>query len=189
MFYIKQDSLVSTASMQPILMSEFIANNLKSDLNGLPFSDFFGEQTFLVPVPKSSLMKPESLWVPLRLVQAFCRHGLGKELNCLNRIRPVTKAASAKSTDRPKAIDHYNSFEVQTSITPPTNIVLVDDVITTGATLIGAANRLIEAFPNVPIRAFSVLRAISNPNDFVKIDAPVKGTITLYPSGKTHREP
>jgi len=186
MYDIKQDRLVSTP---PVPISEFIAKNLKSELNVLPFSDFFGENVSLVPVPKSSLMTPGSLWVPLRIVQAFCRHGLGKELNCLIRTKPVPKAASSRPEDRPRAIDHYQSIEVQTNMTSPVNIILVDDVITRGATLLGAASRLHEAFPDATIRAFAVLRTISNPDEFNKIFLPVKGSITLDPGGQTRRSP
>lgn len=38
-------------------------------------------------------------------------------------------------------------------------IIIVDDVVTRGATIMGAAARLREAFPNARIRAFTIARA------------------------------
>lgn len=186
MYLLKQEIPVFNP---PIQMSEFIAKNLKTELQNLPFANFFGEDVSLVPVPKSSLMQKETLWVPQKLVQALCKFGLGKEFNCLVRTKAVNKAAVAKPKDRPKAIDHYSTIEVQKNLEPPKNILLVDDVITRGATLLGSASRLCEAFPSVPIRAFAVLRVITNPNEFSKINSPVVGDIKLKPDGNTQRSP
>ena len=48
----------------------------------------------------------------------------------------------------------------------PDEIILIDDVITRGATLLGAANLLADDFPETPIRAFVAMRTISNPDEF-----------------------
>jgi phosphoribosylpyrophosphate synthetase len=50
-------------------------------------------------------------------------------------------------------------MQVQKVLSEPSNILLVDDIITRGATLLGAASRLAEAFPKAEIRAFAVMRA------------------------------
>jgi len=42
----------------------------------------------------------------------------------------------------------------------PTKFVLVDDVITKGRTILAAAIRLHEAFPNADIRAFALIRTM-----------------------------
>lgn len=136
MHLLKQDSIAPT---KRIPMSELIAENLGDKLGKLPFANFFGEDVSLVPVPKSSLMKMGTLWVPKRLVQAFCKFGLGKELDCLIRTKAVTKASTARSEDRPKAIDHYKTIDVQKGLEPPKRVLLVDDVITRGATMLGVS--------------------------------------------------
>jgi predicted amidophosphoribosyltransferase len=46
-------------------------------------------------------------------------------------------------------------------LSKPEVIVLVYDIITRGATLLGAANLLADAFPGTPIRAFAAMRTIS----------------------------
>ena len=61
----------------------------------------------------------------------------------------------------------------------PTEIILVDDVITRGATTLGAVNKLKDAFPNATIRVFAVMRTISNSDEFSEIIQPRVGTIRL----------
>ena len=190
-YLIKGDAIVSFKDTQNVPMSEFIAKSLKEELGSLPFSNLFGKDISLVPVPKSSLMVPGTLWVPQRIVNALCKLELGKELNCLIRKEVVLTSHLTRPEDRPKAIDHYRTIDVQTNIgEAPKSILLVDDFITKGATLLGAASRLNEAFPNIPISAFVIMRTISNPVDFEKINSPVvDGKITLNPDGSTHRDP
>lgn len=57
--------------------------------------------------------------------------------------------------------DHFNSLEVQGVLEPPPEILLIDDVITYGSTVFGAANRLPEVFPGSRIRAFAAIRTVS----------------------------
>ena len=66
--------------------------------------------------------------------------------------------------------------------------MLVDDVVTRGATLIGAASRLVEVFPHARVRAFAILRTVSNTDQLAQIVDPVVGRITLR-DGETYREP
>jgi len=66
---------------------------------------------------------------------------------------------------------------------------LIDDVVTRGATLLGAANRLAESYPDAQIAAFAALRAIGNPAEFKSVNNPVKGVITLQSNGGTLRRP
>ena len=50
---------------------------------------------------------------------------------------------------RPTAEQHYESISVQGILSEPEEILLVDDVVTRGVTLLGCANRLADAFPKV----------------------------------------
>ena len=68
-------------------------------------------------------------------------------------------------------------MEVQGSLAPPDDLVLVDDIVTRGATLMGAANRLLEVFPNARISAFVAMRTISESTEFTNIYDPRIGTI------------
>ncbi len=174
----------------PILMSQWVAETIRKRLSTLEFASFFHSDTILIPIPKSSLMQPNTLWVPKRIANALVNKGLGKEvLSCLFRRIPIRKSARSLPNMRPKPAEHYESIGVQAGLSPPDEILLIDDVVTRGATLLGAANRLVDAFPQTRIRAFSVMRTISDPDDFIKLYNPCKGTITLRPAGDTIRRP
>nr|NIP61938.1 phosphoribosyltransferase [Nitrosopumilaceae archaeon]NIU01370.1 phosphoribosyltransferase [Nitrosopumilaceae archaeon]NIU87713.1 hypothetical protein [Nitrosopumilaceae archaeon]NIV66109.1 hypothetical protein [Nitrosopumilaceae archaeon]NIX61972.1 hypothetical protein [Nitrosopumilaceae archaeon] len=63
---------------------------------------------------------------------------------------------------------------------------LVDDVVTRGATIIGAANRLKDVFPDATIRAFVAVRTVGS--KFSRLIDPCKDTIILQ-NGETYRKP
>lgn len=190
---LKKDGFVrKNGSVQgrTILISEWVAHTIQQNRTELPFAAFFQPTTVLVPTPKSSLMKPHTLWVPDRLAAALVGRGLGKEVaRCLKRSQSVPKAAFSAAEDRPLPDRHYKSMKVQGRLFEPDEILLVDDVITRGATLLGAANRLIDVFPKAHIRAFAAMRTISSPDDFENVYHPVVGTIKLRELGDTLRRP
>jgi hypothetical protein len=186
---VKGDWPIGVPPEQPKPTSEVIAEVIQKDLATFPFADFFQNKPILVPTPSSSLMKPGTLWMPQRLANAMVNRGLGaRVVECLNRVTAVKKAATSKPSERPKAIEHYSTIEVQTTITEPAEIVLIDDVVTRGATLLGAANRLADAFPNTLIRGFAALRTMSGQNTFKALQSPCIGTIRLSGS-ETFRVP
>ena len=167
-----------------IPMSDWIAQTMKQYMDKLPFASFFKENTVLVPTPGSSLMQANSLWVPHRIATALVNTGIGREVvACLVRKTPVRKSAWSKTSERPTVKEHIASFSVQELISDPLldEVVLVDDIITRGATLPAAANRLSEALPKAHIHAFAAMRAIGDPSDFVSLSSPVMGTIQYRP--------
>lgn len=173
-----------------ILMSDWIAKTIQRNITTLPFAPFFRPNTILVPAPKSSLMRPDTLWIPERIASALTKIGFGnKVISCLTRNKSVPKAASSLAKDRPKAIDHYKTMRVTGILSKPEEIVIIDDIVTRGATLLGAANLLADAFPETPIRAFAAMRTISNPNEFNGLYDPCIGTIVLQKNGETLRRP
>ena len=187
MYLLKKDGFIGEPQ---ILMSEWIAKRIQEKMTELPFASFFGSNTILVPAPKSSLMQPYTLWVPERIAAAFVRRGIGKGVSsCLVRATAVPKAAYCAPQNRPTAVDHYASICVQGGLVEPDEILLIDDVVTRGATLIGAANRLADAFPKTHIRAFAAMRTISDENEFQKIYDPCVGKIDLWATGETYRRP
>ena len=172
----------------PKFMSQLVAERIKDSIDQMPFKHFFSPNVSLVPVPKSSLMQPNTLWVSEKIAKALSKQVFGDFYPCLKRIRPLRKAAYSNPPNRPKAIDHYNSIECQPLVHRPKEIVLIDDIITRGSTLLGCASRLKEIFSDVPIRAFAVIRTMSDLNDFTKIEDPCVGTITLS-NNDTFRKP
>lgn len=191
MILLKSEGFVEKPTTgKSVLMSEWVAETIRQYGKSLPFEHFFQPTTILVPTPKSSLMRPDTLWVPEKIASALAAKNIGARIQpCLNRVRPVPKAATSLAWNRPLARDHYKSLRVEGTISKPDEIILVDDVVTRGATLIGAANRLADAFPDSKIRAFAVMRTISNPNEFNQLIDPCIGSIELRAFGDTIRRP
>lgn len=90
--------------------------------------------------------------------------------------------------DRPTVVEHINSIKVKPGIHQPNRIVLVDDLITSGTTMLGCANVLQKAFPNAEIVGFAAIRTMSNPSDFKQILDPCNGRIVLH-NDRTKRSP
>ncbi len=174
-YWIKNDQVIESEN---VTMSEWIAMRLKMQLDQLPFKEFFGAQIALVPVPRSSLMQRNSLWVPDRMVNAMHKQGLGEAMPALERIMPVQKSSSSPANERPLPKDHFDPTRVQTNLTAPEQITLVDDVITRGHTMLGAAWRLHEAFPDSRIMSFAAMRTVSQEDEFWDLMEPVKGKIS-----------
>lgn len=187
MTLLKTDGFLQTP---PTLMSQWIAQQVRQGINSLPFAALFQPASVLVPVPSSSLMRAGTLWVPQRLASALVGPGLGGQVApCLVRTQAVPKAAQSPAKTRPTARLHYDTMAVQGRISEPEAILLVDDIITRGATLLGAANRLADAFPNARISAFAAMRTVSNPDEFEREYDPQMGTVHLREDGSTLRRP
>lgn len=175
MINLKNDRMLKSGN--PI--SEEIAQMIKKNLSSYPFSDYFNENTILIPTPKSSLPQKDDLWVPHRITTALAKQGLGKSEECLVRVTPLSRSSKVSASNRPKASQHYESLKVKELLFKPKEIVLVDDVITRGATALGAVNKLADAFPKAKIRVFAAIRTISNSIEFSKIVDPCIGTVSL----------
>lgn len=149
------------------------------------YPGFFGAQVTLVPVCGSALRREGSLWVPLLLAETMQRLGMAREVTALlGRIKAVPKSAAQKAENRPTVQDHYDTMQVDVLAPPPTNIVLIDDVVTRGATLLAAASRIAEAYPRAKIRAFAPIRTLSR-QEILAFEVPCVGTIV--PLGKSAR--
>lgn len=150
--------------------------------------EFFRSKPVLVPVPKSSPMRPGDLWVPQRIADNMVKEGLGRDVQpCLRRHTAVPKSAYSHPSNRPKARQHYDSLSVE-ALTDVDDLVLVDDVVTRGATFLGAASRLQDQFQNSTIRAFALIRTQSDPADFKSFEDPAIECISLI-GDETFRRP
>jgi len=186
MTLLKTDSFLQPP---PILMSQWVARQVRQNINSLPFATLFQPTSVLVPVPSSSLMRAGTLWVPQRIASALASQGLGQVVSCLVRTQAVPKAALSPTRLRPTARRHYETLEVQGRLSEPESILLIDDIITRGATLLGAANRLADAFPKARISAFAAMRTVSNPDEFRREYEPQIGAVRLREDGSTLRRP
>jgi phosphoribosylpyrophosphate synthetase len=174
----------------PQLTSQRIADGVKKRLGALPFTHYFGPHVVFVPVPSSSKLQPNSLWVPHRLSKALVVAGLGSSVEVLvEREHALSKSATSAPSDRPTAQRHFDSMKATDTGFVDAQFVLVDDVITRGATMLAAASRLADAFPNATIGCLAVMRAISGAAEFKGVVEPVIGKITLNTNGGTFRRP
>ncbi len=143
----------------------------------------------LVPVPGSAPGCHEGRYVAARLAEALLRQGLGCDTwNGLKRTRRVQKSATARPCGRPSVALHYESFAIDALPHAPDSLVLVDDVITKGRTLLAAAARLHDAFPAAQIRAFALLRTMGLIPKIRCLLEPCKGSI-CWKSGDACRDP
>jgi predicted amidophosphoribosyltransferase len=136
---------------------------------------FFSAPDILMPVP--SCMPGGGVNAPARLADVMVRRGLGSaSWRGLKRAHAVHKSATAKS--RPTVAMHFESFRVEALDDPsPESIMLIDDVVTKGRTLLAAAARVHIAFPKARIRAFAVLRTMGLVPEVPRIFEPWRGCI------------
>jgi predicted amidophosphoribosyltransferase len=121
---------------------------------------FFRDTDVLVPVPRSST-KACGTWVAADLALALVHEGLGvMAWPGLHRACAVSKSSTAARGARPTVSCHFESFLVERASVDPASVVLIDDVITKGRTLLAAAARVRETFPHAQIRAFALLRTM-----------------------------
>jgi phosphoribosylpyrophosphate synthetase len=174
----------------PIPTSVYVARRLAAQIRETPLAGLLTERAVLVPVPGSAPAQKGWLWPPLEIARALHAVRLAAEvLPCLKRRVGVRKSSTSSPENRPRAAEHYESLEVEGRLSAPDEIVLVDDVVTRGATLLAAASRLREAFPQTRVRAFAVIRTVSNPEDLVKIGDPQMEWVRLKQDGDTLRRP
>jgi predicted amidophosphoribosyltransferase len=154
-------------------------------------SRFFDASDALVPVPGSEPRHSDAMSVTERLAAALVREGIGRiTWTGLHRVRAVGKSATSAPGDRPTVVKHYDSFAVELpdSLRESRHIVLIDDVVTKGRTLLAAAMRLQEAFPCARIRAFALLRTMGLVPEVNRLLDPCVGEIR-WRGGDAHRSP
>lgn len=106
----------------------------------------------------------------------------------LQRTFAVRKSATALTGERPTVHEHYESFSVIRAPAPIRRIVLIDDVITKGRTLLAAAARLQGQFPHADIRAFALIRTMGFERRVEHLIEPCQGVIR-WAGGDARREP
>jgi hypothetical protein len=152
----------------------------------------FQHKPMLVPVPPSAPVLRGGLWIPKRICEALLAHGLGSRATpLLGRRYAIPKSAYAAQGKRPTVKVHEASLEVQgTRGLAAEPILLVDDVVTKGAALFGAAAALAALMPACDLAAFALVRTMGFVPDIDRLVSPCIGTIRMEPmTGDVHREP
>ena len=159
-------------------------------LDAAPLAGFLGRDQILVPVPGSAPPRHGAASVAERLARALIVAGLGCDVwPVLLRHSAVPKSATAALGSRPTVAMHLASFAVDAHRDPPpAQIVLIDDVVTKGRTLLAAASRLRAAYPTLEIRAFAMLRTLGFVDGVQCLLAPCLGEIR-WRAGDAWRNP
>lgn len=154
-----------------------------------PIWSLFDEDTVIVPAPGSAVRRAGSLWVAERICAALVSNGIAVRAEpWLSRAVAVPKSAFVVASDRPTPQRHFETLAVAKVLEAPRQIVVVDDVVTSGAMLLACGSRLAQAFPSSQVTAFALTRAV-NDEDIDRTHLPVAGSIRLRPEGRTKREP
>jgi len=178
---IKNEGVIRS-QLGDLFAPKFVAKVLKIKIykKGI-FTDFFGEDTVLVPVPRSSPIRKDSLWPSLQIAKAIEHEGLGTVRPVLKRIKPVPRSSMVPPESRPRPTDHYESIKVEKYKLSSQKLLLIDDIVTRGHTFLGSAWCLQKAFPDAKIKAFAAMRTVSIESEFRKIIDPVRGQIIYRP--------
>jgi predicted amidophosphoribosyltransferase len=146
-------------------------------------------EDILVPVPGSAATCAERAWVAGRLADALIDKGLGRVAwPGLHRVSSVRKSAYALIGARPSVHRHYDSFSFMKPLWESQSIVLVDDIVTKGRTLLAAAARIQDALPHARIKAFALMRTRGLGCDVATLLEPCRGEIN-WSSGDARRNP
>lgn len=167
-----------------------------------PLAPMFGDDVVLVPAPGSAPFPSRDLdiplrgttrdflWVPRRICEALVERELAAAWQpLLIRQQRVPRSSSVPAEERPLPQRHFESLGLADQLPRSTHLVVVDDVVTRGSTLLACASRLQHAFPDAHVEGFAMVRTISNPDEFRQILEPVRGRIHLRERGDTIRRP
>lgn len=140
----------------------------------------------LVPIPRSAIYQEGMPWPALAVAQALVAEGLAPRVErLLERHTAIRKAATAARGNRPTPREHVATLRASPLLAP--RLVLVDDVVTSGAQIAGAAEALALVTPTAHLAAFAAVRTMSSgPVD--ELVAPVCGVIACSPSS-ARRDP
>lgn len=168
-----------------------LARELAKDLRAGRVEPCFGDgRVALVPVPRSSLAPERGPfhWPARSLCSALVAAGLAVEVvPLLKRTTALEKSSlgGARGVQR-----QQQTLLIAEHAWPDREVVLVDDVITSGASMMGCALVLEERFPNIELLAgFAAMRTVSSPTEFTSTRAPSSGRIVLRAGGACQRRP
>jgi len=176
------------AGHAPTLKS--IVNHLLQHFDSSGLAAVLGPEVTLIPCPRSSLLVEGALWPGRLIAEELVRVGLGRQvLLSLERVEAVPKSAFQTWGNRTTAFRHYETIRAAADLAATKRITLVDDFLTKGNTLLGAASRLREVYPQATIAAFAPVRTKGLQPEIDQLVEPWIGRIWERFQGEADREP
>jgi predicted amidophosphoribosyltransferase len=154
-------------------------------------AEFFRAVDVLIPIPASEPSRANRDQLPARLAEALVAEGLARSAwQGLSRVCAVADSATAMPGRRPTVRAHYESLSVSpgSDLSENAHLLLIDDVVSKGRTLMAAAMRLHEAFPHARITAFALLRTMGFKDHIERLLEPCVGRIG-WRAGDARRNP
>jgi len=142
----------------------------------------------LVPIPGSTLVKsPETLRVPLEICNEMVNVNKSLQIcDCLIRHTPIRKSHLLYNAQtRPTVQEHLNTIKLNDQIVYTDTIILVDDVLTMGATALACSKILQERYPTKIIKIFALLRPWETLGDATSCRHIERGYCALLHNGRT----
>lgn len=163
---------------------------LSVDFAHSELEELFGKEVVLVPAPRSVPLLDGALWPARRIADELARHDLGSiVVPCIRREAPVAKSAFAAPGERPSPNQHLASLAAEQVLVEPARILVVDDVVTKGATLLAVSSLLKNRFPESDVATFAMIRTMGLQPEIERIVDPCVGTIRLTAGGYADRQP
>jgi hypothetical protein len=133
-----------------------VAQVISEMMQAMPKGEL-AESTFVPIPPSKSRSHPEHDDRVLRIVRGLCANGGDcRELLVQNGDRDA--AHSSESRRNPVSLAAQWSIDEGLAAPTPTRLIVVDDVLTTGASFVAARNVLRARFPDVEVRGVFVAR-------------------------------
>ena len=175
-------------SIDPLWLPHYAGVVCKTAFHDRRLAALFAHDAVLVPVPGSSAsITPR--WVALQLATALSVIGCGQRVWVgLRREAAVRKSSTAPEGARPTVQQHYESFAVTVPVIPANRVVLIDDVVTKGRTLLAAAACLQRELPQADIRAFALIRTLGFVEQLEDVTQWCHGVIR-WAGGDARRDP
>jgi predicted amidophosphoribosyltransferase len=146
-----------------------------------PLRTLLDESVLLVPTPRRAPLVKGGLWPAHRICEELVRRELAASISpIVERTVPTPKSAFAiDPKDRLKAAEHYATMAASRPLGElPVRVVVVDDFVTRGATMLATASHVGDIFPHAEISAFSLVRSLSQ-GEVENIIAPCLEMIRL----------
>lgn len=144
---------------------EMTIDRLVSLLPGSVLEELLDGSRTLVPVPGHAPLTKDALWVPRLICQTMIIAGLGTTVApCVTRLRVVVQQSTRSTAgERLSPAEHADTMSVDGVLELGSKVLLVDDVVTRGSTLVAAASLILHHAPGLDVKAFAIGRVVQEP--------------------------